>query len=204
MESASSVSLLIKLSVACCEEARGALTIPKCSRHASQALTPELQVATEDWRLKKCFTGITGRVPRLKLRSRIWENGDREHGNSSRISAKRCEFAIPSGKCPNNFRSRRCYALLCWTSLSAFAEQLAVVIAMFFPSPCKREGNKIAKCRRRKRRRYRRDGLLNRISSKGWEHRATSGSQARLQKGAEGFSRHMGIKRSRRTPSKCS
>jgi len=70
MESASSVSLLIKLSVACCEEARGALTIPKCSRHASQALTPELQVATEDWRLKKCFTGITGRVPRLKLRSR--------------------------------------------------------------------------------------------------------------------------------------
>lgn len=77
MESAGSVSLLIKLSVACCKEARGALTTPKCSRHASQTLTPELQVATEDWRLKKRFTGIMGRVPRLKLPKPI-ENGDRE------------------------------------------------------------------------------------------------------------------------------
>lgn len=40
-----------------------------------------------------------------------------------------------------------------------------------------------------------RDGLLNRISSEGWEHRATSALKPVSER--EGFSRHMGIKRSR-------
>lgn len=63
--------------------------------------------------------------------------------------AMRVAFVLDSGEC---FRD---------------GTALAVVIVVSFPSPCKREDNKIAKCRRRKRRRYRQDGLLNRISSKG-------------------------------------
>jgi len=150
------------LSVACCEEARGLLSTPKCSRHASQPLALEPQVATGDWQLKKRFSGITGRVVRLM------QGGDGERHarrRSQRDSTLSHQRNAPPGRSPGSCR---------FPAVRGFGE-FRRVRSRGLPFRL-REGKQRD---RRKNVGVARDdghqgGLLNRISSKGCRYRSSS------------------------------